>query len=130
MINVTKLPHHTVVETIMGYINRVNRGESDGFTIGISLHQPPPYGYMVGTGAHKFNPKKLISDVIRSKVNEIVTNYRWDKNLYIGGCRNPDGEIIIEVSQWVLNESTAIYAGKRDNQNAIWDLHESKEIII
>jgi len=127
-VNVTQLPKHTKVETLVGHINDVKGKRSEGFTKSFDLVSPPPYGYIVGTGAGMFNANELISDEIRFRVSELVDLYSGHDKLFLGGWISPDGEVVIEVSQWIMDEDTAIQTGKRDKQISIWDIANKKEI--
>ena len=127
-INVTRLPKHTKVETLVGFINDVKGKRSKGFTKSFDLVSPPPYGYMVGTGAGEFDATNLTSDEIRFRVGELVDLYSGHDKLYLGGWISPEGEVVIEVSQWIMDEDTATQTGKRDKQISIWDIANKNEI--
>ena len=127
-VNVTQLPKHTKVETLVGHINDVKGKRSEGFTKSFDLLSPPPYGYIVGTGAGEFDANELISDEIRFRVSELVDLYSGHDKLFLGGWVSDEGKVVIEVSQWIMDEDTAIQTGKRDKQISIWDIANKKEI--
>lgn len=126
---IQSLPTHTKKETIFGKAIDLKRNKSQGFTVSSDLLPPKPYGYMVAI-PNEINITELSGDEIRGKVNQLFQECVGKADLFIGGYRYSDGKSVLELSEWIPNEDTAIHAAKMRNQYSIWDLESKEEIII
>ena len=78
----------------------------------------------------EINVTELSAMEIRGKINQLFQECVGKADLFVGGYRYTDGKSVLELSEWIPNEDTAIHAAKLRNQYSIWDLAEKQEIII
>lgn len=95
--------------------------------------ETPTAGYMVGgyswsLVSHPVNlDRQMIQEYILAHWG-YFTDHVWP--VYLGWWKGPNGKVHLDISRHMILEDSAIYWGKYNREHAIYDLTNSREIVL
>lgn len=87
----------------------------------------PNYGYMVADGEHEMKVRTCTVETIYRYIQENLDTLSDSR--YIGAWMDED-YVYLDVSEWFRHGSVARHTGTQRNQKAIWDIANSRSVLL
>lgn len=108
-------------ETLVEQFWELAKNNPDGFTFSLEL-ETPTAGYCV---AFKATQDSFGKEGLKKCLNHAIDNAG-----FVGGWRNPQGELQFDSVAILSDKAKAIEAGRKEAQYSIFDLNDLEEIIL